>query len=188
MLPDTTLTPDDTPTSSPSDSQGLSIIGQSGNGKLFTGVFGGVGKWGINTVSVNASVLNLNGNMTIGSSYLGTAAPVNGMIIEGSVGIGTTAFGTSGVKVIAVGSGTAPSSSPADSIQMYSADIVAGNAAPHFRTENGAVVKIYQETTGVAAATVAHTGGGTNIKTDDTFDGYTMAQIAKALRNLGILA
>jgi hypothetical protein len=47
---------------------------------------------------------------------------------------------------------------------------------------------IVQPTTAVASATVAHTGGGTNIKTDDTFDGYTIAQVVKALRNAGLLA
>jgi hypothetical protein len=32
-----------------------------------------------------------------------------------------------------------------DSFQQYSADIVAGNAAPHFRTENGSVIKLYKQ-------------------------------------------
>jgi hypothetical protein len=46
---------------------------------------------------------------------------------------------------------------------------------------------IVQPTTGVAAAT--RTGGGGATVTDtDTFDGYTIAQIVKALRNLGVLA
>jgi hypothetical protein len=47
---------------------------------------------------------------------------------------------------------------------------------------------IVQPTTAVASATVVHTGGGTNLKTDDTFDGYTLAQVVKALRNAGLLA
>ena len=75
----------------------------------------------------------------------------------------------------------------ADNFHLYSADITAGNAAPHFRTENGAVVKIYQETTAVATATVVSGAGGT-VKHDDTFDGYTLQQIVKALRNTGLLA
>lgn len=32
-----------------------------------------------------------------------------------------------------------------DAFEQYSADIVAGNAAPHFRTENGSVIKLYKE-------------------------------------------
>lgn len=46
---------------------------------------------------------------------------------------------------------------------------------------------IVQPTTAVTAATVV-SGAGSNIKDTDTFDGYTVAQVVKALRNLGILA
>lgn len=46
---------------------------------------------------------------------------------------------------------------------------------------------IVQPTTGVASAT--RTGGGGTALTDtDTYDGYTIAQVVKALRNLGVLA
>jgi hypothetical protein len=47
---------------------------------------------------------------------------------------------------------------------------------------------IVQPTTAIASATFASPGAGTNIKTDDTFDGYTLAQVVKALRNAGLLA
>jgi hypothetical protein len=83
--------------------------------------------------------------------------------------------------------GTNPSASTTDAFRMYSADIVAGNAAAHFRTENGAVIKLYQETTGVGNA-IFSAGGGTGVLDDSTFDGYTLRQIVKALRNQGILA
>jgi len=106
--------------------------------------------------------------------------------VTNNVGIGQTTFGTSAAKVMAFNNGTAPSTSPADAFQLYSADITAGNAAAHFRTENGAVIKIYQETTGVAGATRAAVAGNT-VSDADTFDGYTLPQIVKALRNLGIL-
>jgi hypothetical protein len=105
----------------------------------------------------------------------------------GNVGIGGTSFGTNAAKVFAQYTGTDPSTSPTDAFQMYSADVVGGNAAPHFRTENGNVVKIYQETTGVGAATLVG-NAGTNITDTDTFDGYTLKQVVKALKNLGILA
>jgi hypothetical protein len=92
-------------------------------------------------------------------------------------------------NILVVGNGTGLVSNPtyADAFQMYSADIVAGNAAPHFRTENGSIIKLYQETTGVAAATLV-SGGGTTLTDTDTFDGYTLKQIVKALRNNGLLA
>jgi hypothetical protein len=49
------------------------------------------------------------------------------------------------------------------------------------------VTPIVQPTTAITSATVAGSGG-TNITTNSTFDGYTMAQVVKALRNAGLLA
>ena len=46
---------------------------------------------------------------------------------------------------------------------------------------------IVQPTTAVAAATVV-SGAGGNVKHDDTFDGYTVEQVVRALRNTGLLA
>jgi hypothetical protein len=82
--------------------------------------------------------------------------------------------------------GTAPSSSSVDSYLQYSADVVAGNAAPHFRTENGAIIKLYQETPSVGNAIIS-TGGGSAVLDDTTFDGYTLRQLVRALRNQGLL-
>jgi hypothetical protein len=47
---------------------------------------------------------------------------------------------------------------------------------------------IAQPATGGSSATVLSPGGGSVIKTDDTFDGYTLAQVVKALRDIGVLA
>ena len=47
---------------------------------------------------------------------------------------------------------------------------------------------IVQPTTGVAAATVAATGVGDVVAASTTFDGYTIPQIVKAMRNAGLLA
>lgn len=47
---------------------------------------------------------------------------------------------------------------------------------------------IVQPTTAVAGATFTAVAGGSTIDTNDTFDGYTVGQVVKALRNLGILA
>jgi hypothetical protein len=114
--------------------------------------------------------------------------PVNmSYFVNTNLALGGTSVGTSSNRVFAQYSGTAPGSSPADAYQQYSADITTGNAAPHFRTENGNVVKLYQETTGVAAATLV-SNAGTSLTSTDTFDGYTLQQVVKALKNLGILA
>jgi hypothetical protein len=101
-----------------------------------------------------------------------------------SIGGGGAPFGST--NTLTVLAGTAPTATASDCFTLYSKDITAGNAAPHFITENGAIVKIYQETTSVAAsAFTANTG--TAINDASTFDGYTLRQIVKALRNLGIL-
>lgn len=98
-----------------------------------------------------------------------------------------THFDANATNTFTLHSGTAPASNIVDAAQQYTADVVAGNAAPHFRTENGAIVKVYQETTGVGASTLV-TGVGTPLTDTDTFDGYTLKQIVKALRNQGLLA
>jgi len=48
-------------------------------------------KLGINATPNPASNLTVNGNAAIGNGYIVTAAPANGAIIQGNVGIGTTA-------------------------------------------------------------------------------------------------
>lgn len=55
-------------------------------------VKGGTGKVGVGNVnSLNpVSFLTVQGNMAIGTNYNGIAAPTNGAIIEGNVGIGTS--------------------------------------------------------------------------------------------------
>lgn len=63
---------------------------------------------------------------------------------EGNFGLGVTAAGANATFTECIGNGVVPTTSPADAFQMYSADVIAGNAAPHFRTENGAVIKLHQ--------------------------------------------
>jgi len=81
--------------------------------------------------------------MTSGKTELNSLAHNNiyqgGMSIFGNVGIGTTTFGTSAVKVLAMGSGTAPTTSPADAAQVWVADEggAAGIASLHMRDEVG---------------------------------------------------
>lgn len=59
----------------------------------------------------------------------------------GNIGIGTSTFGTSAATVLGLFNGTAPSTSPADTIQVYSTDLVAGDAALHVRTETGSIFR-----------------------------------------------
>jgi hypothetical protein len=143
---------------------------------------GGTTNWQIGTPSSQTALSFLDGGVE--TFRLDTGGIVS---LGGNFGIGGATFGTSATRTLAVTSGTAPSTSPADRFQLYSADVVAGNAAPHFRTENGAVIKLYQETTSVGNSIIS-LGGGNSVLDDTTFDGYTLRQIVKALRNQGILA
>lgn len=47
---------------------------------------------------------------------------------------------------------------------------------------------IIQPTTAVSEAAFTENSGGTAVNDDSTFDGYTLRQVVKALRNVGILA
>ena len=115
------------------------------------------------------------GNNSIYTNYYGR-----------NIVLGGTTQGT-GTRKIVLNNGTVPSTNLTDAFQLYSADITAGNAAPHFRTENGAVVKVYQETTTVVAAAFL---ANTSAIVDDTATcgGYTMGQVVAALKAQGLLA
>jgi hypothetical protein len=137
---------------------------------------------GIGT-AVPLDTVHIDGELRVTSSY---SIPVL-VTANRNILINTGAWGVSAVANLVMGNGTAPTSSPSDMFHMYSNDITAGNAAPHFRTENGAIIKIYQETTSVGNA-IFSAGGGSSVLDDSTFDGYTIRQLVKALRNQGILA
>jgi hypothetical protein len=90
-----------------------------------------------------------------------TALQVYGGTLQLSSGLNAA----DGTNVFSITNGTAPSVNYTDSFKIYSADIVAGNAAPHFRTENGSVIKLYKQ---------------------DLPTSPTAAQIATLLSNLGL--
>lgn len=120
-----------------------------------------------------------------GGSILFKTAPLNSattlstrMAITpaGNIGIGTTSAGASMTNGFSILSGVAPSGNVTDAFQFYSADQTAGNAAPHFRTENGDVVKLFKS----AAYTI------TNVTTDRAYDANstTLDEIADVLGTL----
>lgn len=115
-------------------------------------LFGGSHGWEISTASAT-KVIELR--------TATTALQVYG----GSVQLATGLNATDGTNIFSIQNGTAPTGSYVDQFKVYSKDIVAGNAAPHFRTENGTIVKLYQN----AAVT-------------------SVQGIADALTNLGVLA
>jgi hypothetical protein len=72
-----------------------------------------------------------------------SAAPTLGFQFLNSSGNQIFQITNSG-NVVILNSSVIPSTNITDSFQQYSSDIVAGNAAPHFRTETGDIVKLYK--------------------------------------------
>jgi hypothetical protein len=64
--------------------------------------------------------------------------------------VGTPTENIADSHTIYIQNGTIPTSGITDGYKQYSSDITAGNAAPHFRTENGSIVKLYQNDNTVA--------------------------------------
>jgi hypothetical protein len=114
------------------------------------------------TTGSNANLINTGSSMAIGIASNRAIFFSNGNLqIED-----TAIVQTSGKGGLSIKTGTNPTVSTVDRFNLYSADITAGNAAPHFRTENGSVVKLYQQTS-----------TGTE----------TVADVVQYLKNLGLL-
>jgi hypothetical protein len=77
---------------------------------------------------------------------------------NGNLGLGATAFGTSAVRSFAIATGTAPTTGPADTIQIYSTDLTAGNTMLSLYTE-GTIVNT--NTTAAATHRIAIRVNGT---------------------------
>jgi hypothetical protein len=74
---------------------------------------------------------------------------VNIYLIKNNADAGTMLFDTVTISAVAP-------AAPTDGWVGYSADISAGNAAPHFRTENGTVIKLDQAIDTTASPTFDH--------------------------------
>lgn len=124
------------------------------------------GKFGI--VSTDVTAGSVRGDFTWGLMVSNTMTERMRLSNVGNIGLGTSTFGTSMTFGVAVKGGTAPSTDITDVAQMYVNDITAGNAAFHFRTENSAIIKLYQQANNIAIDTILeNTGfkatGGTSI-------------------------
>jgi len=69
----------------------------------------------------------------------GTGAERMRLDASGNLGIGTSTFGTSAAGVLSLGTGTAPTTGPADTVQLFSVDRSAGNTIPAVRCEGSGV-------------------------------------------------
>lgn len=123
-------------------------------------------------IGLNTSIPSYNADVT-GTLRSTTSAHL--ATTGGNVIIGGTTAATSAVKGLHIYTGTAPSASIVDGVVMYSADIVAGNAAMHFRTEVGSIIRLFQDigwspVTGTSqkggwdTATVSHTDLAETVK------------------------
>lgn len=81
---------------------------------------------------------------TLPTGFWAIYADVHNSYFGANVGIGTTAFGASAAKVLAVANGTAPTTAPVDTIQIYSSDDTAGNTIPSFFCEGSGVLQTGQ--------------------------------------------
>ncbi len=128
-------------------------------GNNYTNIFGPLWLKGTSRViyfgnPANGSI-NFSSNRLIAGATSGHIWNVGGekLRIESSylrcltnVGIGSgTTFGTSATNTLRIDNGTSPNTSISNAFQLYSADITAGNAAPHFITEDGSIIKLYQQ-------------------------------------------
>ena len=99
------------------------------------------------------------GHATFGSGALGVHVEAT----TGNVGLGGAAsFGTSAVGVAALNNGTAPTTAPADKVQLYSKDFAAGDARMHFMNEQNAGVVILPAEGEISE--VAWVSGAINLK------------------------
>ena len=140
------------------------LIESRGNGTHIIGD----GTWGITINNTTANHL-VNGNIAFGNnidirgnithtngvsdiSFRTTQAPLtNGYALNPYYerfifgATSTSGWGTGNPsRFIGIINGTAPNGTVANGFALYSAAVTAGNAAPHFRTENGDIVKLYR--------------------------------------------
>jgi hypothetical protein len=145
------------------DNCGASGVGGNNNGGSITdGIF--MGRWIRHGAIANNTVVN-SINLGWGTDSSNPARPAivdafslyfkstersffvnkNSNVVLRSLGslAAGTQYDTNATNTFTIHNGTAPASNITDAFQLYSAGITAGNAAPHFRTENGDVVKLY---------------------------------------------
>lgn len=195
---------------------GARTVTMAGNGLTFTGGQTTIKGSGTTSATKALSVQNssgielmympnngglvVGGYLTLGGSSYAINCTANFEVMNGAgylhfwcgqatrnFTFGSNSSPSTGTLVISVPSATAPTTGLTNHFLMYGKAQSVGNVCLHTRTENGAIIKLYQETTAVTSSVfVANVGN--NVKEDSTFDGYTLTQVVKALRNLGVLA
>jgi hypothetical protein len=95
-------------------------------------------------------------NETSGSDFF-LSGNSNLVLKNNTVITAGTHYETAATNTNTIHSGISPITNIADAFQQYSADITAGNAAPHFRTEAGNIVKLYTQPAVTSSQGIADT-------------------------------
>jgi hypothetical protein len=103
--------------------------------------------------------------------------------VNGNHGYNSQTFGANMTKGLQIVSGVAPTGNITDSFAFYAADIAVGNSVPHFRTENGTVIKLNQSLLTTDNVTFGTIGCGTITTTGNIVmpDGGAIGQAAGPL-------
>jgi hypothetical protein len=149
------------------DVQGIIRAGNTGSAYTSTPS----GNYGCFIQSDSAGVVHLDAYNPVGGSALSIGVNTGSAAIIQMLYVDTTTFTFTDAKNLAFGTttGTKIGTATTQKIGLW-------NATP-----------IVQPTTAVAAATFV-VGAGTAVNDASTFDGYTIKQVVKALRNMGALA
>lgn len=122
--------------------------------------------WGATTTTIaqidRSFELYLNGTS---NSDFHITGKTNVVLSNNTTIVAGTHYEAAATNAVTVHNGIAPTANITNAFVQYSADIVAGNAAPHFRTENGDVVKVYS---------IGGWGTPTGTLTRTTFDTTTV--------------
>lgn len=88
------------------------------------------------------------------------------------IGTGTMSVGTSGAGVLVLGNSTAPTSAPADEVQLFSADYAAGDARLRVLSESGTGLWVGNGTL-EAVAPASGAGNSLTLRASNAVDGNT---------------
>jgi hypothetical protein len=120
------------------------------------------------------------GQVVKGGAATGEALTLNSNALkDGKIYLGDSSYLDEANRILLMATGTAPGSSPADSAQLWVDDAAVGNACFHTRTENGAVLKLYQQ------AHIADPSGGATV---DAQARTAINSILTVLENIGATA
>lgn len=151
----------------------------SSGGAIYDIILSASGGSGSNAASANMS---LQGGAPTGTSTTGGALNLRGYTALGSGSTAQTA-----TTVLQITNATTVTVSNAVNFVFNATTGTKLGTATTQKLGFWNTTPIVQPTTAVASATVV-SGTSGNVKHDDTFDGYTVEQIVRALRNTGLLA